>query len=135
MIELAEFIGWIAVWGFCFGVLSYLIKFINKVYISKLPQQKKKSIYLYHFTMKLIIKYHKTVGILTVIAAIIHMILMFGFFELNLSGIIAVGLMLCLLLSGLYGALINKKRNGYWLKIHKAFTIVLIIVIMIHIAG
>nr|WP_315023020.1 hypothetical protein [uncultured Aminipila sp.] len=135
MKELAGFMGWIAAWGFCFEVLSYFIKLINRKYICKLSKEKSKSLNLYHFAMKLIIKYHKSVGIITVIAAIIHMILMFGFFELSLSGIIAVGLMLCVLITGLYGAFINKNKKGKWLKFHRALSIALIIVIMIHIVG
>ncbi|MHC1723164.1 MAG: hypothetical protein AB9836_08180 [Aminipila sp.] len=135
MKELAGLMGWIAAWGFCFEVMSYFIKLINRKYICKLSQEKNKIIHFYHFAMKLIIKYHKSVGIITVIAAVAHTILMAQFFELSMSGIIAVGLMLFILITGLYGAYINKSRKGKWLKFHRALSIVLIIVIIIHIAG
>ncbi|QHI73523.1 hypothetical protein [Aminipila terrae] len=135
MRELAGLFGWITVWGFCFEVLNYFIKFINKKYISKLPKEKKKLVDLYRTVMKFIIKFHKPVGIITVAAAITHLILMAVFVRISISGIIGVSLMLSLLALGLYGVFINKNRNGKWFKLHRAIAFVLIVIIIIHVAG
>lgn len=130
--EFAGLFGWITVWGFAFEIMNYIIKFVNKKYISKLPHDKKEFADLYRKVMKFIIKYHKPVGVVTIISAIIHLTLMGVFVRIRLSGIIALALMIGLVLLGIYGGFINKNYKGRWLKVHRLIAATVIVAIAVH---
>lgn len=130
--ELAGLAGWVAVWGFAFEILNYIVKFVNKKYISKLPREKQNITNLYRSIMKFIIKHHKTVGIITITAAIIHFALMVIYQYVRISGLIGIALMLLLLGLGSYGAYVNKNYKGKWLKMHRILAFSLAVVIVIH---
>lgn len=125
--QFAGLFGWIVIWGFCFELMNYIMKFVNKKFITKLPPEKKEFVGIYRTIMKFVIKFHRPVGIITVSAAIVHLALMGMFVGIKLNGIVALALMVCLVFLGIYGAYINKNYKGKWLKAHRfiAFAVIL----------
>lgn len=132
MKELAEMTGWITVYGVVFAMLDYILKYINKKYLVKISKNSKKVIKAYRLVMKYGIRYHKPVGIITILAAIAHFVLMLTFAGISITGIVAMVIMFSIILLGLYGAFVNRKYNGKWLLVHRFLAFVLIIAIGIH---
>lgn len=133
MRDLAGIIGWIVVWGFVFVMLNFVLKLINKKFISKLPPDKKKFVDNYRTVMKYVVKYHKLAGIMTSLIIIIHLVLMSIFVKVSITGLIAMALMFGIFFLGIYGAYINKNLKALWLKIHRGLAFLLVIAIIVHV--
>jgi len=131
--DLAQIIGWIVAWGFCVAFLNFVLKFVNRNYVTKLPKEKRKAVDIYRLVMKYVIKYHKPIGIITALTVITHFTLMSLFVKVSVTGEAAMTIMLCTVLLGIYGAFINKNYKGKWLKVHRFFAFTLVILIGIHI--
>lgn len=130
--EFAELFGWLAVWGFTFEILNYIVKFVNKKYISKLPRDKQKIVDLYRKSMKFFIKYHKIAGVITIASAITHFVLMIIYERIRISGLIGIALMLLLLGLSLYGTFVNRNYKGKWLLLHRTLAFLLAMVTVTH---
>lgn len=133
MKDVAEIIGWIVTWGFGIALLNFIIKFVYKKYITKLPKEKKTISDGYSLVMKYVIMYHKPIGILTALTVVTHFTLMSLFVKVSVTGIAAMSIMLSTVLMGTYGAFINKNYKGKWLKVHRFFALLLVMLIGIHI--
>jgi len=133
MRDVAGLLGWIVAGGFGIAMLNFVLKFVNRKYIAKLPKDKKKVIDAYRLVMKYVVKYHKLIGIITTLAVIVHLVLMSVFVEVSITGIASMVIMLCIFLLGIYGAFINKNYKGKWLKVHRLLAFLLVIMIGIHI--
>jgi cytochrome b561 len=133
MKDFSEILGWIVTCGFGIAMLNFILKFINKKCISKLPKEKENIIKVYRIIMKYVIKYHKAIGIITSLAVITHLILMSIFVRISNTGIVAMSLMISVFLLGMYGAFINKNYKGNWLKVHRVLAFLAVIAIGIHI--
>ncbi|MBU3181188.1 hypothetical protein [Clostridium psychrophilum] len=127
------FLGFIAVISFGIAIANYFVKYINKRYISKLGKEKQEIVVLYRKIMKIIIKNHKLAGTVAIFAVLAHFIIAFTSIRTSITGIIAALFMLTIFFLGVYGAFINKKHKGMWLKIHRGMAFVLLIAIVIHI--
>ena len=134
MKEIAKIIGWIVTWGFGIAFLNFVLKFVSRKYIAKLPIEKQNIIDFYRSIMKYVVKYHKPIGIITALAVITHFTLMSLFVKVSITGIAAMSIMLCTVLLGIYGAFINKNYKGKWLKVHRLFAFILVILIGTHIS-
>lgn len=132
MEEFAGFFGWVAIMGFVFELANYVIKLIHKRYISKLPREKQQIAKTYRFIMKIVTKNHKLVGMITLVAAILHFAFMYLYVRMRVSGLVAIVLLLVLLGLGFYGAFINKNYKGKWLKAHRAIALLLVLVLGAH---
>jgi hypothetical protein len=117
---------------FGLALLNFFVKFINKKYISKLGKDQKHFIDLYRKFMKLIVKYHKFIGIISVSLLSIHFYTAFSSNRISTTGIISAIIMLVLFLLGIYGAYINRTIRGNWLKVHRVLAFLLLISIVIH---
>lgn len=133
MYELAALMGWIGILGYAIALLNFVMKYTNKKYIVKLPKENDTFIKGYRAIMKPIVKYHKFIGTVASIATFIHFILMYMYVELSISGLIAALVMWFVFLLGIYGAVILKKSNGSWVKIHKYLSFALVLLIVCHV--
>ncbi len=131
MKDFAEFLGWITVISYAIALFNYIFKYINRNYLKKFTN--KKAAGMYKFIMKYVVKYHKLVGIIAVIALTAHFIIMYTLKGLLITGLIAMILMFSVVLLGIYGTYINKKLKAPWLKIHKILAFTLIVAIIVHI--
>lgn len=131
--DLIGILGWVTAISFGVAILNYFMKFINKKYINKLGKEKKQIVDLYRKVMKIIIRYHKLAGTIAVISVLTHFFIAFSNGRISISGIIAAILMVLIFILGFYGAFINKKIKGSWLKVHRLIAFALIIAIAIHI--
>lgn len=132
MKELAGLFGWIGAWGYGIALLNFFIKYINKKYIIKI---KEKNIYTnaYRFVLRYVVKYHKIVGIVASISIIVHFLLMYTSRGLSIPGLIAAVLMWLIFILGIYGYYINKNVKGSWVKIHRALSFLLILILIFHV--
>ncbi len=130
--ELGGFLGSIIVVLYVLTILNYFVKFIFKNYrklLSKYPIVLK----VYTIMMKLIVKNHKLFGLLTILFILLHFLLQFSQYGINIAGTIAAGVMILQIMHGIYGSKV-KKRSKTWLISHRTIAAALLIAIMIHTA-
>lgn len=131
--DLIELLGWLTVISFIFAMLNFLLKFINKKYISKLGADKKQLVTLYRKIMMPFIKLHKVAGTIAVVSLLTHFYIVFSSGRFSITGAIAASILIAIFILGFYGAFINKNFKGKWLKVHRILAFCLIIAIGIHI--
>lgn len=129
MRELAGMMGWVSLYAFGIAILNFILKYINKKHISLLPKDLVKP---YKTLMKYVVKYHKAVGIVAVVAMVTHLTLMLIYVHASITGFVAMGLMVVIVIMGLYGVLLHKKHNKPWLKVHRLLAAVLVLAIAVH---
>lgn len=127
------FLGWVTGISFGLAILNFFVKYVNKNFINKLGKDKKQIVDLYRVAMKLIIKNHKLVGTIAVVAVSTHFFVAFSAGDIKITGIIAAVLMLIIFILGVFGTYIKKSNKGIWLKIHRIISFALIIAISIHV--
>ncbi len=128
----AGLFGWIAVWGFILLLCNYFVKFGYRKFISHLPTEKKRWKDRYMKVMRLVVKWHKPVGMMTAVAAILHALLMFYFVRLSGTGLVALGILLAAAALGGYGAYLHKKHVFAWLKIHRILAFAVVVFVCLH---
>lgn len=132
MRELAGLMGWVSLYAFGIAILNFILKYINKKYISSLPKDKSNIIKPYKTLMKYVVKYHKAVGIVAVGAMAAHLTLMTLYVRTSISGFVAMSLMTLIVIIGLYGVLLHKKYNKPWLKVHRLLAALLVLALAVH---
>lgn len=140
MKEFANLFGLITLCVFTLAIFNFFVKFIFKNYITKLIKQKtvedKKYntfINIYKIIMKYIVKYHKIIGGIVVITLLSHIILELKYRWLSVTGLTAAILMATVVIIGMLGATVFKKKpRGTWLIIHRIVAFSLIIFILLH---
>lgn len=128
-----EPLGLITAFSFGFALLNYVLKYIHKTWIVKLPPEYKDWVTRYRLIMKLVIKYHKLAGLVAVIGLSTHFTVAFSSGLISLSGLISAGLMITIVLLGIYGAFVKKSPKGKWLVIHRLAAAALAASIFIHV--
>lgn len=113
MIKIGNLLGWIAVCGYAAAIFSYFTKYINNGNIRRF-----------------IIRYHKTAGIVSFIALIGHVYIMYSMGGISIPGIIGAVTMLSVVALGIY---IPKVRRSSWIKVHIILSFILAVLIVIHI--
>lgn len=111
--ELGEVLGWAT--GVCFIVaaLNYVVKRINKRLIAPMPKDSAVRKY-YQQIMKLIVKYHRYVGMAAGLIVIIHLLVQINWQFLSVTGAVAAAILILTALMGvimLYGH--QNKLLGY----------------------
>ncbi len=130
--DFTKFLGWVVVIGFCFGLSNWLLKAVNKKWVSKWPADRKPLADAHRMLMRIVITAHKPAGLVTATALLAHFILMFTQIGLSVSGVIALACLLSLVCIGIYGARFAKVKRGKWLMIHRTLGFVLILAILVH---
>jgi len=130
--QLGGLFGGIVVLLYFMTILNYFVKFINRKYKNKLMKNEK-FYKAFSKLMKFTIKRHKLFGTLTIAFILLHFILQFLQYGLNITGVIAATIMLIQVGLGIYGSK-RKKRGKKWIVIHRTIAVVLLIAIVVHVA-
>lgn len=112
--------------------MSFVVKVVNKKFGKAMLQYPNLKKY-YGLFMKIIIKYHKLFGFLTIAFILGHFLIQFSKRGINITGAIAASVMLLQVVLGVLGAVVYKKRSGAWFVIHRFIAVLLIVVIGVHI--
>jgi len=129
--ETGEFFGTLTMLLYFLAILIYLVKFVNYNYSATLTKNPKLHNNFIKF-MKFIVQRHKLFGVLTVSFLLLHFLIQFGRYGLNITGIIAAAIMLLQVGLGIYG---DKAltRGGTWLSMHRIIAFLLLIAIGLHV--
>lgn len=127
-----RFMGWVILTFYILAALNYILKFINKRWISKLPRDSKlrKN---YTKVLQFFIKAHPWLGYAAFASVIVHFTIQFRFYGFNVTGFIAGTLMLIQIGIGSFGQWIKKRKRGNWFLVHRGVTLALLVFIAIHI--
>ena len=128
---MGEFLGWCIVVSYVLAMLNFVLKRVNKYYISKKQERVKSS---FRVVMKPFIKYHRYFGLLAILALTIHFIYIYLNYWISPTGVIAAITMVILVALGLFGYLIKKGKKGTWLVLHRAAAFLMILAIALHVA-
>lgn len=131
--KIIEFLGWLTAVSFGLALLNYILKWLNKNLIPKLPENLKKYVPLYQKLMKLVIKNHKWFGFLAFAAVGTHFIIAFTSGFLSLTGIVSALLMMLMVFLGIYGTYVKNRKKGPWLLVHRSISVLMVLTIIIHI--
>jgi len=91
--ELGEFLGWVT--GVCFiaAVLNYVVKRVNRRWVAPLPKESSFR-RLYQKLMRLVVKYHRYVGIGAAAVAAVHLLVQITWKFPSVTGLITAALLI-----------------------------------------
>lgn len=134
LFRLGRIMGWVILTFYILAAMNYVLKFINKKWISKKPRDstlRKR----YTKVLQLTIKAHPYLGFAAFAAVLVHMTIQTRFYGFYLSGFLAGGLMLIQISIGSFGLYLKKRKRGNWLVVHRIVTVLLLLLIAFHIIG
>lgn len=130
IIKLGELAGWLLIICYISTILNYVIKGLNKRFKKQFSNPKTKQII--STLMKIFVKNHKKFGYATIIFLLIHVIIQFSNYGMNITGLIAAILIIIQVLLGMYGSYVNRKRAGVWFILHRIIAILIVLGIVVH---
>ncbi len=132
MYRLGGFLGILTTVFLGLALLNYVLKWINKRWISKLPKTSRfKAAYLK--VMKFVVQKHRWFGLGATVAMVAHLILQITYAWVSRTGLIAAAL---LVINGMIGAWMHYKQKGKrgpLLMVHRAMGVLLIAAIAVHV--
>ncbi len=135
ILEIGELLGWLVVLSFVFAGLVFLIKFINKNYMTKITntlKDKKNYLNIYKKVVGFIVRKHKIFGLTATIIVFLHMAIMWKYVELSISGMIALILMFSVTLLGITSTYVKKEKKAIFVKLHSVLAFALLVAIIVH---
>lgn len=129
--EFGNFLGFLIILFYGLTILNFILKYINKNYKDIIKNNKLLSKY-FHVILKIIVKYHKVFGLLTILFILLHFAIQYMYKWISITGIVASIFMVLQVLLGAYG-LYTKKRGGKWLFFHRVISVMIMVTILIHI--
>ena len=129
--EFGGVLGFLIIFFYALTILNYILKYINKRYKNEIKKNELFSKY-FHKLLKIIVKYHKVFGFMTVAFILLHFAIQYTNYRLSITGIIAAACMLLQVILGAYGVY-TKKRGGKWLMLHRAIAALIMLTILIHV--
>lgn len=125
-------LGWIIVIGYSWAGMNYLVKFVNRKWIVRLP---KDSLFRIRYTrfMRAVIRSHVYVPLFLITVMLLHLsmeLIHAGFF---ITGVIVFVLMFLEIVLGAYGAYFKNRKKGTWLYVHRTVAILLFLAINMHV--
>jgi len=131
MREIGELLGVLTAVLFGLAIMNYVIKFVNRKWVMKLPKENKIK-QLYMSIMKLLIKYHRFFGFGAAILMVTHVVVQILFMWVSITGLITAGLAVVTVVLGviLFKA---KKRNPKMLIAHRSAVVALIVAFLVHV--
>lgn len=129
--DLGEFLGGTIIFLYVLTILNFFVKWVNKKFRAQI---KKNDLVFKGFSMfmKVIVKYHKLFGVMTIGALLLHFLVQFFTYGLSLTGAMAASVLIFQVVLGGYG-FYKKKRGGLWLKLHRGIAVLLMIAIYLHV--
>ena len=132
MYELGGFLGILTATFLGLALLNYILKWVNKRWISKLPKTSNfKAVYIK--VMKFIVQKHRWFGLGATVSMVAHLILQIMYAWVSKTGLIAAAL---LVTNGMIGAWMHYKQKGKrgpLLMVHRAIGILLVAAIAAHV--
>jgi hypothetical protein len=115
MEKLGGFLGWVT--GICFGIaiLNFVVKRVNKKWISKLPTDSKVK-QIYQKLMKIIVKYHRYFGMGAGVIVLVHLYVQVSFAFVSVTGLLAA---VQLIATAVMGALMLYGHQNRLLGLHR----------------
>lgn len=132
MYQLGNLFGVLTAVLFALAVLNYVVKFVNRKWVMKLPKESKFK-KTYSDCMKFLVKNHRFFGIGAAAMMVAHVILQIVFKWVSVTGIVAAVLAVVTVGFGmrLFKA---KKRTPAMLWMHRGAVIALICAVAVHVA-
>ena len=132
MYRLGGFLGILTTVFLGLALLNYVLKWVNKRWVSKLPKTSKfKGVYLK--IMKFVVQKHRWFGLGATVSMLAHLILQITFAWVSKTGLIAAAL---LVINGMIGAWMHYKQKGKrgpLLMVHRAMGVLLVAAIVVHV--
>ena len=131
--EMGGLFGWLITISFAGTILNYILKRINRQWGKKINANPSAA-RLMKILMTVFVRQHKYWGFAAIISLILHFLIQFSRFGINLTGALAAVLMLCQLFLGFFltAARKAKKKIRVSIVIHRIIAILLIIGIALH---
>ncbi|MPM19937.1 hypothetical protein SDC9_66364 [bioreactor metagenome] len=130
MEELGEFFGFMTGIGFSILLLNYLLKLLNRIWISKLPNNNFRK--QYNLIMKFIVRNHRFFAFGTAILLGTHLYLQLTYRWLSLTGLIAAILMFANIGLGIIIFYFRKHNHKSLLLFHRFIALLLIAAVLVH---
>ena len=131
MYKLGGYLGILTTVFLGLALLNYILKWVNKRFISKLPKTSKfKAVYIK--VMKFVVQNHRWFGLGATVSMLAHLILQITYAWLSTTGLIAAAM---LVINGMVGAWMHfkqKGKRGPLLIVHRAMGVLLIAAIAVH---
>jgi hypothetical protein len=131
MDQLGNLLGILTAVLFSLAVLNFIVKFVNRKWVMKLPKESKfKKAYM--SVMKFLVKNHRFFGLGAALLMIAHVVLQIFTKWTSVTGLIAAGLAVVTVVLG--GLLFKaKKRTPAMLWAHRGAVIALICAVVMHV--
>jgi hypothetical protein len=132
MYELGGFLGIMITVFLGLALLNYVMKWVNKHWVSKLPKTSKFKV-VYIKVIKFIVQKHRWFGLGAAVFMVAHLILQITYAWVSITGLIAAAL---LVINGMIGAWMHfkqKGKRGPLLMVHRAIGILLVAAIAAHV--
>lgn len=131
--EMGGLFGWLITISFAGTILNYILKRVNRQWGRKINTNPSAA-RLMKILMTVFVRQHKYWGFAAIISLILHFLIQFSRFGINLTGALAAVLMLCQLFLGFFltAARKAKKKIRVSIVIHRIIAILLIIGIALH---
>lgn len=129
--DLGEMLGYTTVVLYTLTVMNYVVKRIQKHFGKAIARHDRVN-KAFKFFMKKIVRYHKVLGIATVLTLLAHFGIQFSWYGIHPTGALAGSLLILQVGLGIYGAK-KKKKGKTWLWLHRLIALLLLIAIYIHI--
>ena len=130
--ELGEFLGILTAITFGAAIMNFVIKFVNRKWIMKLPKEnvwKQR----YMTLMKFLVKNHRFFGLGAAALMVAHVVLQILFKWVSVTGIVTAGLAVVTVVLGII-MFKAKKRTPAMLWAHRGAVIALILSFIVHVA-
>lgn len=101
-------------------VMPYVLRVANKKYFKNNDKVKK--------VVKELKKWHKPAGVLLAIVSLVHGYMAFGGFRLHTGSLLYLAIFVVIV----FGALFGYKKKKIFLDMHKAFVVVAVILLAVH---
>ncbi|MDD4311286.1 MAG: hypothetical protein PHW41_02250 [Eubacteriales bacterium] len=131
MREVGELLGILTAILFGLAIMNFVIKFVNRKWVMKLPKENKFK-QSYPALMKFLIKNHRFFGFGAAILMVTHIVVQVLFAWVSITGIITASLAVVTVVLGVI-MFQAKKRNPAMLWAHRGAVIALIAAFLVHV--
>ena len=132
MSQLGHYIGILTAITFSLAIMNFVIKFVNRNWVVKLPKESKFRAG-YMKVMKFLVKNHRFFAFAAVALMVAHVILQITFKWVSITGIITAALAVVTVILGII-MFKAKKRTPAMLWAHRGSVIALILAFLVHAA-
>ena len=130
--ELGGFLGILTGVLLCLALFNYVVKWVNRRWVVKLPKGSKFRA-AYTPVMRFLVQNHRFFGLGAALTLAIHMTLQILFRWVSLTGLIACAILAVDVLMGAWLFFKQKGRRGPLLIVHRATGVALILAIAVHV--